>query len=79
MDAPHARTQVQDGDTLWSLGSKYGVDTATFARANRVDSLGGGLQVGAVLTVPDRAVVENGDSLWTVAQSYECDFQSVRN
>jgi L,D-transpeptidase ErfK/SrfK len=47
---------IARGDTLWALGSRFGVDAATIARDNGL-SLDGPLSVGAELRLDNRHIV----------------------
>ncbi|MBC7106206.1 MAG: M23 family metallopeptidase, partial [Firmicutes bacterium] len=64
--------RVQEGDTLWDLGRRFGVDPLYLAAANGMGP-NDWLRTGQELVVPSETavhVVRPGESLWSVALRY---------
>ncbi|WP_051331232.1 LysM peptidoglycan-binding domain-containing protein [Aneurinibacillus terranovensis] len=64
---------VKPGDTLWTIGRKFGVTPTEIARVNRVRTPDR-LVVGQALVIPTgtkRYTVKPGDSLQSIAQGYD--------
>lgn len=64
---------VKEGDTLWGLSRKYGVDWKKICYANSLN-LNGVIRPGQKLTIPLEAgsfhVVGPGENLWEIARKY---------
>jgi len=69
---------VREGQSLISIAHGYDVSVSSLAAANerRADSP---LQIGEVLSVPERGVVylATGESLWTVARRHGCTVEAL--
>ena len=69
---------VKAGDTLWSLGRRYGVDWKTIAYANNL-SLNGKIRPGQSLSIPTGEkqyhIVKQGENLWQIARQYNIDME----
>lgn len=76
---------VQNGDTLWSIASKYGVSVETLRRANGIYS--DLLRVGQIIKIPKESItygdeymmytVEPRDTLWKIARRFNTTVDSI--
>jgi LysM repeat protein len=75
---------VQPGDSLWSIGQKFGVSWQSIAQANGI-SYPYIIYVEQVLTIPgslggvtnSQYTVQPGDSLWLIGQKLGVSWQSI--
>jgi len=80
---PGSAYQVQPGDTLWGISSRYGISLASLEEANGLSDASV-LRIGQHLTIPGQDppaaspyarstttyTVQPGDSLWSIAERY---------
>lgn len=70
------RYRVREGDSLWALAARYGVDVATLAKVNGLTDQNF-IRAGQVLTIPGAAAqtlyhfVQPGETLWDIARKYQ--------
>ncbi|WCN39360.1 LysM peptidoglycan-binding domain-containing protein [Aneurinibacillus uraniidurans] len=70
---------VKPGDSLWSIGQKYGVDAEEIATVNKWKTPNR-LIVGQALVIPTavrRYVVKPGDSLYTIAHRFGTTVEAI--
>lgn len=64
--------RIVSGDTLYSIGSKYGVSVDELKRLNNLPN--NNLSVGQVIKIPvlntDVYTVKKGDTLYSISKSY---------
>ncbi|MFT9495174.1 LysM peptidoglycan-binding domain-containing protein [Anaerosolibacter sp.] len=70
---------VRPGDTLWSIGQRFGVDYLEIARINNIDqpyplTVGQRIQIPALGEV---YIVKAGDSLWSIAQRFNTSINNL--
>lgn len=76
---------VQNGDTLWSIASKFGVSVETLRRANGIYS--DMLRVGQIIKIPRSSItysddymmysVQPRDTLWSIARRFNTTVDSI--
>ncbi|HEY0826474.1 MAG TPA: glycoside hydrolase family 18 protein [Bacilli bacterium] len=70
---------VDAGESLWSIGSRYGVNPEVLARANGL-AVTDRLVVGQALVIPltnRRHTVQAGETLWRIARRYGVSVQDL--
>ncbi|HZW55535.1 MAG TPA: LysM peptidoglycan-binding domain-containing protein [Nitrososphaerales archaeon] len=73
---------VQTGDTLYSIGSRYGVSWQSIAQANGISYpyliyVGEHLHIGASSSSSSTYTVQSGDTLWAIGSRYGVSWQSI--
>ena len=68
---------IQDGDTLYVIAARNGIDVQTLIWANNLEANPASLQIGQTLTIPPVDgvvhVVKSGDTLLSIAGRYKID------
>ncbi len=70
---------VEPGDSLYSIGKKYGVSADEIAAANQIDPEKS-LVVGQALVIPNHGtyyIVQQGDSLYTIGRKFGVNFAAL--
>lgn len=70
---------VQQGDTLWKISQRYGVDINQIIAANQMANPNQ-LVVGQSLVIPEAAryhIIQAGEALWSIAQRYGVTIESI--
>ncbi|WZL72163.1 LysM peptidoglycan-binding domain-containing protein [Clostridiaceae bacterium 35-E11] len=71
--------QVQNGDTFWIIGQKYGISTTALIKANGATE-NTILYPGESLIIPNNEIVhtvQSGETYWTISQKYGVNFQEL--
>lgn len=74
---------VKNGDSLWSIASKYGISISELKELNNLSS--NNLIVGQVLEIPSKKseegtyTVKAGDSLWNIANKYGVTVSEIKD
>lgn len=68
--------RVQPGDTLWRIAVSHDVDLTVLLLLN--PAAADGLNVGAVLRLPERHRVAKGETLWRIARRYGTDVATLK-
>ncbi|MFT4564024.1 MAG: membrane-bound lytic murein transglycosylase D [Gammaproteobacteria bacterium] len=73
---------VQNGDSFWTIGRRYGTSPAALAQMNGL-SADRPLQIGQVLKLVGRASIKKyavlrGDSLWTIARKFNVTIEQLK-
>jgi LysM repeat protein len=76
---PATRHTVTEGDTLYKVAGKYGVDLGSMIAANPHISNPNVVSAGQSLNVPGQSyTVVPGDSMWQIAQAYGIPYEALR-
>ena len=76
---PATRHTVTEGDTLYKVAGKYGVDLGSMIAANPHISNPNVVGAGQSLNVPGQSyTVVPGDSMWQIAQAYGIPYEALR-
>lgn len=72
---------VQSGDSLYSIGRKYGTSVDSLKNYNKLDSIL--LSIGQTIKIPITTtdtiyVVKSGDNLYSIAQKYNTTVNSIK-
>ncbi|MDF2881242.1 MAG: putative glycosyl hydrolase, partial [Clostridiaceae bacterium] len=70
---------VKPGDSLWSIGRRYGVNPNDIAGANKMD-VSIALVVGQTLIIPSiqrQYTVKPGDSIWSISRRFGVSVSSI--
>lgn len=73
---------VQPGDSLYSIGRKYGVSVDSLKNYNKLESTL--LSIGQIIKIPITTtdtiyVVKSGDNLYSIAQKYNTTVDSIKD
>ena len=88
---PYQAHIVSEGDTLWALGNKYGVNPNTIAIKNGLN-INSPLQIGKKLNIGNKSIyrtleakqrtilysVKQGDTLFRIADIFNVDIAKIR-